>query len=157
MAPLREGSESLTSSLLQAQAELDQIGHRLEQEFSSRYRDSEVNPLVVLNRLHKLRRCRAGLGCAGVSVLERMPDQQGGVPAPIPVARFQPKGRPFHSYALSPRDISAVAEDAEDLAGTRDTLAAELSGLLSSNVAKLHALQRKAGIHPSLELPGVPA
>ncbi|KAL6768702.1 hypothetical protein F751_5173 [Auxenochlorella protothecoides] len=110
MVSLREGSESLTSSLLQAQAELDQIGHRLEQEFSSRYRDSEVNPLVVLNRLHKLR-----------------------------------------------RDISAVAEDAEDLAGTRDTLAAELSGLLASNVAKLHALQRKAGIHPSLELPGVPA
>jgi hypothetical protein len=57
MAQLKTASETYVSSLVQAQAELDQLAHALEREFSERCSDSEANPLHILFRVDKLKRC----------------------------------------------------------------------------------------------------
>lgn len=56
MAQLKSAGETLVSSLIQAQAELEQLGLALEREFAERCGDSEVNPLNLLLRIGKLKR-----------------------------------------------------------------------------------------------------
>lgn len=56
MANLKEASDSLIRSLRAAQAELDHLSHRLEEEFGERHQGQETNPLDLLKRIHKL--CR---------------------------------------------------------------------------------------------------
>lgn len=55
-------AEGLVASLARAQAELDWIRLRLEEEFARSCRKGEINTLALLTRLNKLRRCdrRAG-------------------------------------------------------------------------------------------------
>ncbi|EFN56841.1 hypothetical protein CHLNCDRAFT_144424 [Chlorella variabilis] len=49
-------AEGLVASLERAQAELEFITNRLEEEFSRKCRNGEINMLSVLTRLNKLRR-----------------------------------------------------------------------------------------------------
>ena len=55
MARLTEGCEVFIASLEKAQADLDQISNRLEEEFSARCKGGEINPMDVLARIHRLR------------------------------------------------------------------------------------------------------
>ena len=55
MARLNEACESFIASLEKAQAELDQIANRLEEEFCARYKGSSINPMDVLTRINKIR------------------------------------------------------------------------------------------------------
>lgn len=55
MARLNDACESFIASLQKAQAELDQVANKLEEEFSKRSKGSTVNPMDVLNRIHRLR------------------------------------------------------------------------------------------------------
>lgn len=64
MAQLRDTSEALITSLMLANAELDNLGHRLEQEFAERCQGCDVNPLRVLHRINRLRRQARGCGRA---------------------------------------------------------------------------------------------
>ena len=50
-------AEGLVASLERAQAELEFIQNKLEEEFSRSSRKGEVNTLSLLTRLNKLRRC----------------------------------------------------------------------------------------------------
>jgi len=42
------------ASLEKAQADLEWVGNKLEQEFSSRYKGGEINPMDVMTRIHRL-------------------------------------------------------------------------------------------------------
>ncbi len=53
---LTEAADGLLASLQKAQAELEQISNKLEEEFSKTYKGGQVNPLSILTRLNKLRR-----------------------------------------------------------------------------------------------------
>ena len=55
MARLTEACEVFLASLDKAQAELEWVANRLEEEFSSRYSSGKINPLEVLTRIHRLR------------------------------------------------------------------------------------------------------
>ena len=55
MARLNDACESFIASLQKAQAELDQVANKLEEEFSKRSKGSTVNPMDVLSRIHRLR------------------------------------------------------------------------------------------------------
>jgi hypothetical protein len=55
MARLNDACESFIASLQKAQAELDQVANKLEEEFSKRSKGSSVNPVDVLTRIHRLR------------------------------------------------------------------------------------------------------
>ena len=59
---LSEAGEGLVASLQKAQAELEQIAKRLEEESVARCRDG-VNPMALLSRINKLKRC-GGEGAA---------------------------------------------------------------------------------------------
>lgn len=56
MARLTEAVEVLVASLEKAQSDLEWVANRLEEEFSTRYKRGEINPLDVLTRIHRLRR-----------------------------------------------------------------------------------------------------
>ncbi len=68
-------AEGLVASLARAQAELDWIRLRLEEEFARSCRKGEINTLALLTRLNKLRRC-GGRRAAGVGLPGR---RSGGV------------------------------------------------------------------------------
>jgi hypothetical protein len=55
MARLNDACESFIASLQKAQAELDQVANKLEEEFSKRSKGSTVNPMDILTRIHRLR------------------------------------------------------------------------------------------------------
>jgi hypothetical protein len=50
-------AEGLVASLERAQAELEWVANKLEEEFSRSCRKGEINTLSLLTRLNKLRRC----------------------------------------------------------------------------------------------------
>lgn len=70
MARLNEGCELFIASLEKAQAELDQISNRLEEEFSTRCKGGEINPMDVLARIHRVRNELAVLANECAEVLQ---------------------------------------------------------------------------------------
>ena len=55
MAGLAPAGESLLAALHKAQAELEWVSHRLEEEFAGSLRGGEVNPLSLLTRINRLK------------------------------------------------------------------------------------------------------
>lgn len=72
-------AEGLVASLARAQAELDWIRLRLEEEFARSCRKGDINTLSLLTRLNKLRRCAPAGGRSGGG---------GGGLQSIPLASF---------------------------------------------------------------------
>jgi hypothetical protein len=66
-------AEGLVASLERAQAELEWVANKLEEEFSRSCSKGEINTLSLLTRLNKLRRCgqrgRQGGGAAAADCL----------------------------------------------------------------------------------------
>jgi hypothetical protein len=56
MARLPEACEVLVASLEKAQAEIEWIAHKLEEEFSAKHKNGQINPLDLLTRIHRLKR-----------------------------------------------------------------------------------------------------
>lgn len=54
MVKLTEATEVFIASLEKAQAELEWISNQLEDEFSKRYKSTDINPLDLLFRIHKI-------------------------------------------------------------------------------------------------------
>lgn len=78
-------AEGLVAALARAQAELDWIRLRLEEEFARSCRKGDVNTLDLLTRLNKLRRCGRRRGGGRVRraapAAPAAPIPQGPVPA----------------------------------------------------------------------------
>lgn len=55
-ARVNQGCELFVASLEKAQAELEWVANRLEDEFSTRYRAGKVNPYSLLTRIHSIQR-----------------------------------------------------------------------------------------------------
>ena len=55
MTALAPAAEGLLASLQRAQAELEWVSHRLEEEFAGSLRRGEVNPLALLTRINRLK------------------------------------------------------------------------------------------------------
>ncbi|KAG2494776.1 hypothetical protein HYH03_007020 [Edaphochlamys debaryana] len=51
---LRSGAEDLISALLKAEASLEQIAHKLEEEAEQRCKAGEVNPFLLVKRVRRL-------------------------------------------------------------------------------------------------------
>lgn len=50
-------AEGLVAALQRAQAELEWVANRLEEEFAAASRKGDINTLSLLTRLNRLRRC----------------------------------------------------------------------------------------------------
>jgi hypothetical protein len=56
MARLNEACEGLIAALEKASAELQWVSNKLEEEFSAQYK-GRANPMDLLERINKLKRC----------------------------------------------------------------------------------------------------
>ena len=74
MARLNEACESFIASLEKAQAELDLVRDRLEEEFEARCPRGEINPMDLVARIHRLRAELPALAAECAEVLQAKAD-----------------------------------------------------------------------------------
>lgn len=136
MASLSNGAEGLIASLGRAQAELEWVQARLEEEFALRNKDGrEANPYGILMRINKLRRCGAEMYWGNQSVnsvlFQSSPPDLADAP-----------------YIVPCRDLPAVQAECRQVLAARQAVVDAAKQRLVGNTELLASLQRRAGLAP---------
>lgn len=130
-------AEGLVAALQRAQAELDWVSNRLEEEASRSCRKGEVNTLQLLTRINKLRRCggRRRRGRWVLPAPQRPPASQP----------LQPTARPRLAPLTAPMprsELPAVQEEAGRVLAAKQELLDAAKRSLTANTEQLHKVRR---------------
>lgn len=118
--------EGLVAALQRAQAELQSIQNRLEEEHAAASRKGDVNTLSLLTRLNRLRRC-------------------GRARAPPPLAPVLPDGTPLTVRAR--RELPAVQQECQQVLAAKQELVDAVKLGLGANTEQLHKVRRARTLH----------